>query len=235
MPALLHRCLIVLTLLPALLAAPPGVSVSAEPGFVGMQVRGIDKDVAEALGLDLSDGAVVVNVALGGPGNWAGFERGDVVLTFNGQRIDAFTKLTKAVQETAAGDEVPVTVLRGGQEKNLVLKLGKRPEAWKVNQRSIGKIPELGLTLASATPKVRESFNLPWGSFGVLVTVTDVRKSEGLKITRGDLIRQINQQEVWRPEQVIEIYRAAKQQKRRNVLLLVEGVGGFRLVLLPVR
>ena len=57
---------------------------------------------------------------------------------------------------------------------------------------------------------------------------------ETLKLSIGDVIVQVNQDAVWRPNQVIDHLRTAKEAKRRALLLLVEGTGGFRFELLPV-
>ena len=75
---------------------------------------------------------------------------------------------------------------------------------------------------------------LRWGSVGVLVTLVDPeRKDIGLR--RGDLITQVNQDDVWKPEQVVAKYKAAKKAGRKELLLLIERVNGFHYMLLPVR
>ena len=48
-------------------------------------------------------------------------------------------------------------------------------------------------------------------------------------------IVQVNQQKVWQPRQLMAEFQEAKKNGRKFLLLLVEGVNGFRFSLLPVR
>jgi len=52
---------------------------------------------------------------------------------------------------------------------------------------------------------------------------------------RGDVIVQVNQKDVWLPNQVITAYQDAKAAKRDRLLLLVERLGAYEFMLLPVR
>ena len=74
--------------------------VSAEPGFLGMQVQGMSPKIAKALGLKSADGVLVRDVVLGGAADKAGFKRGDLILEFNGKKIDSFATMVKAAQAT---------------------------------------------------------------------------------------------------------------------------------------
>ncbi len=79
-----------------------------------------------------------------------------------------------------------------------------------------------------------QGFCLRWSSIGVLVTLVDSeRKDIGLR--RGDLITQVNQDDVWKPERVVAKYKVAKKDGRKELLFLIERVNGFHFMLLPVR
>jgi type II secretory pathway component PulC len=66
------------------------------------------------------------------------------------------------------------------------------------------------------------------------VTLVDPDRTD-IGLRRGDLILQVNQKEVWRPDQVVAAYKAAKKAGRKELLLLVERVNGFRFMPLPVK
>jgi serine protease Do len=209
-------------------------SAAADPGFVGMEVQGLSPGVAAALGLKDAKGVLVRDVALGGPAAQAGVRRGDLIIKFGGQDIDTFERLVAIIRGTASGRNLPVTVLRQGKPVTLTLKTGPWPEAWKVQTGAAATIPELGLTLAALTPQVRERMGVRWGAVGVIVTIVDDTKVKGMSLKRGELIHQVNQHDVWLPEQMVTRIKEAKAEGRKEVLLLVEGVNGFRYVLLPV-
>lgn len=217
----------------ALLAAPSQAR-AADSGFLGMQVQGMSGATAAALDLKSANGILVRDVAIGGPADQAGIKRGDLILKFAGQIIDTFERMIKIAAATRPGEEAKVELLRAGKPVTLTMKLGTWTEAWRVGAGTVANHPASGLTLASLTDSLRKGLGLRWGSLGVVVAQVDPDRSD-IVLRRGDVIVQVNQDEVWKPEQVIEKYDAAKAAGRKDLLLLVERVDGFRYELLPVR
>ncbi len=208
-------------------------------GFVGLQVQGITKEVAGSLGMSSVKGVLVRDVALNGPGNLAGFQRGDLILKFNGKTIGKFADLVAAVQKIKAGQTVPVLISRSRRKKvQLKLEAGTWPAAWKITKGDFGNIQELGLNMSATTRSVRKSFGVRWGSIGVLVTLVDKETVAGLSrlmdLEQGDLILQVDQEKVWLPTQIVRKYLAAKKAKRPSMILLIEGKKGFRFSVLPI-
>jgi len=212
---------------------------AGEAAFFGMQLQGMKPAMADSLGLDRLHGVLVRDVALGGPSDRTGFQRGDLITVFGGKKINTFKELIAVAGGTKAGQSVSATVLRNGSEVELELETGKWPKGWKINRSTFHNIPQAGLTLASLTPKVRQQFGVRWGSVGVLITLIDETKTAGMDLKPGELVVQVNQQPVWTPKQVARHYNKAKNQGRKSLLLLVEGSegvrNGFRFSLLPVR
>ncbi len=215
------------------LTALPG-ALAAESGFSGIHVQGMSLNIAKALSLKKADGVLVRDVALGGPADVAGFKRGDLILEYGGQKIDSFERMVKIAGATRPGQKIKVSILRRGKPMTLTLKLGEWTELWNLTKTIVAGLPEAGLTLATLTRKMRKGFGLRWGSVGVVVTLVDPDRSD-IGLRRGDLITQVNQEEVWKPDQMITKYNAAKKAGRKEILLLVERVNGFHYMLLPVR
>ena len=208
--------------------------VLAESGFIGMQVQGMSPKIAAALNLKTADGVLVRDVALGGASDKAGFKRGDLILKFSGKKIDSFATMVKTAQATSPGQTVKVDILRQGKPMTLKLTLGSWTEPWRITKSAVASLSASGLTLSSLTKKLRKGFGLRWGSIGVVVTLVDTDRTD-IGLRRGDLILQVNQKEVWRPDQVVAEYKAAKKAGRKELLLLVERVNGFRFMPLPVK
>jgi len=208
---------------------------AAEPAFIGMQVQGISKAVAVALGHDKDQGVLVRDVYLGGPANKGGVERGDLVLKFAGADIDTFDRLVMTVKSLSAGDDVPITLLRRGKIHQLTLKTEPWSPAWQVANGNFATFPEIGVTVAALTPKIRERFSLRWGSNGIIITLIDPEKSQGLDLVRGQLIHQINQKPVWDPKQLTKMYKEAQESGRTSLLLLIEDNKGFHFSILKVK
>ena len=229
-----YRWLLVICI--ALEIATPWTNASAaEFGFSGMHVQGVNEGVAKALGLSKAEGVLVMDVALGGAADIAKIKRGDRITHFNGTKIDTFKRLVSVVTKTRPGQNVEVKVDRKQHTLALKMKLGLKPDSWKVMKGAVTNLTAIGLTLASITPRIREQFNLRWGSVGVLVTLIDPAFSDRMLLRRGDVIVQINQSDVWRPNQIKRHYDAAKEAGRAQLLMLVERTDGFRYMMLPVR
>ncbi len=208
--------------------------VAAESGFTGMQIQGMSQQTATALGLKSTDGILVRDVALGGPADKAGIKRGDLILNYGGQRIDSFKKMVTVAGATKPGQEVKVSILRGGKPVTLTMNLGKWTAPWQMANTIVASLPDAGLTLATLTRKLRKGLGLRWSSLGVVVTLIDPDRSD-IGLRRGDVITQVNQQEVWKPDQLIAEYKDAKKAGRKELLLLIERVNGFHFMPLPVK
>jgi serine protease Do len=112
---------------------------------LGASLRDVDETDVRRDSLSSSAGAVVEDVRADGPAARAGMRAGDVVLTFDGERVRSARHLMRLADETGRGREVGVTVLRAG--KSLDLKI----------------TPVAGSSFAALEPLRREfrSFTLP--------------------------------------------------------------------------
>lgn len=218
----------------ALLSTAIVSPASAESGFSGMYLQGMDVRIASALGMEEPEGVLIRDLALSGPAALGGVKRGDIIVKYANADIKTFKELVAVAQKTKIGQSIAVTVIRAGKPIELNIKLGKKQEAWKVSKGSVAAIPTAGLTLAAVTPKIRQRFGLRWGATGVLVTLVDTEFADRQVLERGDMIVQVNQQEVWLPKHVTRHYNEARDEKRDRILLLVERLGNFRYLLMPV-
>lgn len=208
-------------------------------GFTGMQIQGMTPQASKALGQTKPHGVLVRDVGLGSPADKAGIRRGDLIVKFDGEDIDTFNTLIARAGKLQAGDKASVVVRRDGNEKALTLYAGAWPESLKIKQASEAQFKSLGISFASITKKVREGFGLRWGTTGVVVTKIDKELDKNIGLKPGEVILQVNQKDVWDPQQVIDEVRKARAANRQSVLLLVEGAepgrNGFRFTLLPIR
>lgn len=84
-------------------------------GFLGAQLQDLDGELAEAFGLPVSQGAVLVNVLEGSPADAAGLRPGDVVTHVNGKRIMTAANLRNEIALTRIGEQADITYLRDGE------------------------------------------------------------------------------------------------------------------------
>jgi serine protease Do len=208
-----------------------------ERGWLGVHIQGLDEDLAKSLGLDEAEGALVAQVTPDSPAAGAGFEQGDVILSYNGREIEQLRDLTGAVADTEAGTEVDVVVWRNGGERTLEVEIGQMPKQEQMaalsgdEQPQQSDAPKLGLMLAQLTPEAREQFELPADAEGVVVTDVQAGSPAAEKgLQRGDVIVQADRKQVSDPKAVADAVREAAERGDDAVLLLVQRDGQNRFV-----
>jgi S1-C subfamily serine protease len=96
------------------------ITLSGRSPFQGAKVANISPAVADELHLDAStEGVVVIDVEDGGTAAGVGFQKGDIILAVNNQKIGKTSDLEKASKTSSRIWRI--TVVRGGQQINVTL------------------------------------------------------------------------------------------------------------------
>ena len=208
---------------------------SVERGWLGVALQDLDSALAETLGLDGTEGALVAEVVPGSPAEAAGLEAGDVVTRFDGEAIESVRDLTFTVAGRRPRESVSVEVIRDGRALELDVELGNRAQAtaspssgWRAPARpgARGEQSALGLRLAPLTDRERTRLGLPRDVGGAIIA--DVRPGspaarEGLR--SGDVIVSVNRQAVDSVDDVTAALEAARRDGDRALLLVRRGEG----------
>lgn len=211
-------------------------------GWLGVRIQNVDKDVAEALGLDQPSGALVTDVPEG-PALIAGLQAGDVILSFNGEEIEDSRELVKVVADTPVGEDVEVTVFRDGNEESLQVEVGRLEEAVLAaapgpegdNGAPAGEQTVLGLTVSSISEALREEYGLEDDATGLLVTgVEEGSDAEEKGLAPGDVIVEVGQEMLSAPRELRDRIKAAEEAGRNSILLLVRRDDAPRFVALTL-
>ena len=143
------------------------------------------------------------------------------------------------VAETAIGKDVDVIVWRKGEKQTFVVRLGELDDGALalasaepgVSDDNMGDVPDLGLGLGTITPELRERYGLEDKTDGVVITDVDEAGSAAEKGLRpGDVIVEVDQEEVASPSEVADRVEKAKREGYRVVTLLVFRQGDFQWV-----
>jgi serine protease Do len=215
---------------------------SVTRGWLGVMIQPVTPDIAEALGLPDTKGALVANVTPDSPAAKAGITTGDIVRSFNGRSIDEVRLLSRTVAATNPDQQVDVRIWRNGKEETLkvtIARLEDAPEAVAATGPGATPAPRtettLGLALSTLTPEVRSQFGLPEETTGVVVM--DVKPGSPAAergFRPGDVIAGIGQQKVTRPADIAAAIEEARRSNRSSVLVLRQREGGSAFVPLPV-
>jgi serine protease Do len=208
-------------------------------GWLGVQIQTVSKDIAESLGLDEAYGALVAGIVKASPAARAGFKSGDVILKFDGRRVEESRRLPRMVAETDVGKKVEVLVWRNKRNERLYVQLG---ELEKVDQVSLGggkrapegdarEFDELGLSLAPITDSLAKRFKLNENVEGVVVAAIKPDGAAAEKGLRaGTVIVEVNQVKVKTPREFAKELKKASKANQKSVLLLINEGGEFRFI-----
>ncbi|PID35212.1 MAG: hypothetical protein CR964_00825 [Rhodobacterales bacterium] len=212
-------------------------------GWLGVSIQNVSKDIAEAMGLDNTHGALVTDVPEG-PARDAGVEVNDVILSFDGVDVKDVGELVRQVGNAPVGKAVRVKVLRDGETQTLKVVLGRREDALAArgDGPSGGKpgVPPrknlLGLDLAEMTDALRADLGLDAGDDG-LVVMQLPEDGEAFRkgLRRGDVIVEAGQEKVTTIKAFEARIKAARDAGRKSILLLIRRQGEPRFVALSLR
>ena len=201
---------------------------------LGVTVQQVTADMAQNLGLKETGGAIISSVTPGSAAERAGLKQGDVIESFNGQKLHDFNTLRNRVAEAGPGSTADVVVIRDGAQKHVSVKLdeanpeksarrGDRAESDGTDDRAA-----LGISVAPLTPELAERLGAPKGAHGVVVQdVNADGRAADAGIRAGDVIESVNRQ----PVKGIDDLRAAlKRDSDKPTLLLINRQDAKRFV-----
>ncbi len=204
-----------------------------ERGYLGVEVTGLTDEMAHQFKAPDVAGALVNDVTPGSPADKAGLKAGDIIRTFNGQRVDSQNSLTFLVASSNPGDEVTLGILRDGNELTLKARLGTRPA--NLSLRGRARTPAngtlRGITVENLTPELRGQLDVPENVTGVVISDLE-RSSPGAQegLQTGDVIMEVSHQSV---RNVAEFDRLAAHASGEVLLRIYRQGAALFVVLSP--
>lgn len=101
---------------------------TGEGSYLGVYLEEVTPDRMKELGLAEERGAIVMKVVEGSPAAKAGLKENDVVVSFNGQRVDSMIALRRLLSETPSDRNVQIEVIRGGNRQTVAATLSKKSQ-----------------------------------------------------------------------------------------------------------
>ena len=100
---------------------------AVERGFLGIALRDVNAEMAEALGLETTEGVIIQDVIKNSAAEKAGLRKNDTLVEFNGKAIESASRFIIRVAALKPETKVDVVIFRDGQRQNLTVTLGERP------------------------------------------------------------------------------------------------------------
>ena len=204
-------------------------------GWLGVQIQPVTGDIAESLGIEGTDGAIVADAMGEGPAAGAGIEAGDVITAVNGTAIKDPKSLSETIARIEPGEQITVKVFRDGSEQEIKVTLGNlsdfdEEQAASADQNepeeeaAPGSLDGLGLTVEPNED-----------GEGVVVTgVSDDSPAAEKGIQAGDVILAVGDQTIEGVKDLEEGISTAQERGRDAVLLRVQRENGTSFVGVPL-
>ena len=146
-------------------------------GWLGVRIQDVTQEIADVEKLDEPRGALVASVAENSPSEKGGIKAGDIILEFNGVRINQMKELPAIVAKTKVGTRVKVKVWRNKKEitKNILLGRLETSDDFKVSEKRTEAptdiiIDDLKITVRKLTKEDIKTRKLPNQTTGLVVT-----------------------------------------------------------------
>lgn len=203
-------------------------------GRIGVGIGEVDKDVAKALGLDSAVGALVGSVGKDSPADKAGVIAGDIILRFDGKKVEKASDLPRIVGETKPGSKVNMVLWRKGAEKTVSITVAEfeneaaKPAAAPAEKPKPVEADKLGLTVTDPTAQEKSALNLTGG----VVVRNAVGMAASAGITAGDVILRVGRTDITSAKQFADLVKAIPKGQAAPMLVR-RGENSFFVVLTP--
>ena len=195
-------------------------------GWLGVLIQDVTRELAESFGMAKPQGALVAKVLDGSPAERAGFEVGDILLSFDAHAIERSSDLPPIVGRTRVGREVAVEILRGGGSMTLMVTTDELPVEDDL-QIAATRAPDdveatrLGLAVRDMNDEERASVDV--ADRGVVVSKVSNGPAERAGIREGDLILMLNNEKVANSDDFKRLVAELPQGKAVSVLVQRQG------------
>jgi serine protease Do len=204
-------------------------------GWLGVQIQDVTRELAESFGMKKPQGALVAKVLPKSPAEAAGLQIGDIITEYNKQELISSSTLPPMVGSTKIGESAKLTVIRQGQTKEVLVKIGILPD----EDETVASAPEtggkevdrLGLSVSGLTAEQREQLEVKQN--GVLVQNVKPGAAMDAGIRRGDVILRIQDQVIKDVKQFNDVVKGLP--KGKSIAMLVQRRGGSQFLALKLK
>ena len=196
-------------------------------GWLGVRIQDVTKEIADVEKLDEPRGALVASVAKNSPSDKAGVKAGDIILEFDGERIQQMKELPIIVAKTEVGKKVKVKIWRNKKEifKTIVLGRLETSEDFKVAEKNTPlkelEVEKLKITVRKLTKEDIKSRNLPNQTSGLVITKIENNSPLFTSIKVNSVILEVQKKKIKNVNDLNEIVNQVLKSNQKTILLVI--------------
>ena len=197
-------------------------------GWLGVRIQEVTKEIADVENLEKTEGALVASVSEKSPADKAGIKAGDIILEFDGKKVDTMRTLPKLVAETEVGKRVIVKIWRNQKLISKKVSLGRLESSEefkaetkpKVDNSKNTKIESLKISIRNLSKDDISSRKLPKNTTGVVVTEI-LEGSPLMFVSINDVIVEIQKKKVINSKQFSNILKDIINKDAKTLYLAI--------------
>ena len=196
-------------------------------GWLGVRIQEVTKEIAEVEKLKKPQGALVASVGQKSPADKAGIKAGDIILNFDGKKIDTMRTLPKVVASTEVGKSVELKIWRYKKliSKRLILGRLESSETFKEKKTKVVEkvedIEKLKIAVRDITGEDISSRNLNKKTSGVIITEISNRSPLTNLLSVNDIIIEVQKSPVKSSSDLKKLVDNFFQQGEKTLLLTI--------------
>ena len=198
--------------------------------WLGVNVQDADAALVKAYKAKGKGGVIVTRITNDGPADKAKLEVGDLVLSFDGKAVASVREMTRLISDAPIGKTVALSIIRDGKARNVSVTLGELED--DDDAASASALPDmpassndLGAELQGIDDDIRRRFGIPKDVEGVVVTSVSARGRAFGKLSRGDVIVEVNFAKVSTVTDTVSRVETAMTTPHQPLLLRVKRRG----------
>ena len=197
-------------------------------GWLGVRIQEVTKEIAEVEKLKKPQGALVASVGENSPADKAGVKAGDIILEFDGKKIDTMRKLPKVVANTKVGKSVQLKIWRNKKSITKKLTLGRLESSEEFKEKKIKTVKKKEKVIKSLKISVREvndndisSRNLNKNTKGVVITNIENKSPLVSVLSVNDIIIEVQKNPVKNSSDLKNIVDGIFKKGEKTLLITV--------------
>ncbi|MCH9852668.1 MAG: Do family serine endopeptidase [Alphaproteobacteria bacterium] len=204
-------------------------------GWLGVFIQEVTPEIAQGLDLKKAEGALVSSVQDNSPAGKAGLEVGDVIVEFDGKKVDTQRTLPRIVAATEPNKTVTVRIIRNGKTitKKVTIgrletvqddRLAQTPLQQKPSEKSKGtSLKELNIKVAQLNDETRAQFNITSSVKSGLIVLELINNENATRNSffPGMVVTQINRENVTSVNRARKVIADALKQGKNSVLVRI--------------
>jgi serine protease Do len=199
-------------------------------GWLGVSIQPLTPELARSFGSKDAKGVLINEVMPDSPAAKSGLKPGDILLEFEGRPMEGPGDLQRAVGFFSPDRSAKVKIWRDQAEKTVEVKVGQAPDERQAQQQQrpgSGRARSmLGLEVRPVTPEIARQLNLRTTDGVIVVRVEDGTSAAEAGVQRGDVVKQLNGQNV---RTIADFERLTRDMKEGDPLTVLLQRGAMSL------